>query len=68
MPIYPAREEPIAGVNSNLLKEKIGDKALLIENPADVVEWVKRNKPSLLLTLGAGDIDRIVPQLKEVLE
>lgn len=72
LPIYPAREEPIEGVDSNMLLAKISnaDKHLLPKE--QLVEWVSAyaqstNKPIVFLTLGAGDIDRLVPQIKNVL-
>ncbi len=67
MDIYPARELPIEGVTSSWLLQqiKIADKRLL--NAAEIIDAVRADKPSLLLTVGAGDIDRLVTPLKEVL-
>ncbi|MBI1222171.1 MAG: UDP-N-acetylmuramate--L-alanine ligase [Bacteroidetes bacterium] len=67
MPIYPAREKPIEGVNSQALLRLISCNEKTVLSSQEVVDYVKRKQPPLLLTLGAGDIDRIVPQLKEVL-
>lgn len=67
MPIYPARELPIEGVSSDVLLAKIRCAFKMMLEPAAVVEYIAKEKPSLVLTLGAGDIDRIVPKLKEVL-
>jgi hypothetical protein len=33
---------------------------------AEVTEYIKKTKPSLLLILGAGDIDRLVPVIKDI--
>lgn len=65
--IYPAREEPIVGVDSNwlLTKIKLPNKQLVTKQ--DLVAQVKESKPEVLLTLGAGDIDRMVNPLKEAL-
>lgn len=65
--IYPAREEPIIGVDSNwlLTKIKLSNKQLVAKQ--DLVAQVKESKPEVLLTLGAGDIDRMVNPLKEAL-
>ena len=65
--IYPARELPIEGINSNLLlqKMKIANKRIL--NKKDVDTYLEVNKPELLLTLGAGDIDRLVVTIKNKL-
>lgn len=67
LPIYPARELPIQGVDSRVLLEKVsGSEAQLLEKEA-VLGYIQRLQPELLLTVGAGDIDRMVPKLKEVL-
>lgn len=67
MPIYPAREEPIPGVTSDELVRKIGAKASL-KTPDQVLEYVKTIENAVVLTIGAGDIDRIVPEVKNSLE
>ncbi|TNE82037.1 MAG: UDP-N-acetylmuramate--L-alanine ligase [Bacteroidetes bacterium] len=68
MDIYPAREEPIEGINSSALlaQVSIADKHLLPKEA--IVDFVKERNPEILLTMGAGDIDRLVPQLKEVMQ
>ena len=67
MPIYPAREEPIPGVTSDELVRKIGGKASL-KTPEQVCEYVASVHEGVILTIGAGDIDRIVPELKKIIE
>lgn len=67
MPIYPAREEPIPGVTSDELVRKIGSKARL-KAPDEVLEFADSIDEGVVLTIGAGDIDRIVPELKKKLE
>lgn len=67
MPIYPAREEPIPGVTSDELVRKIGEKASL-KTPEQVCEYVASVHEGVILTIGAGDIDRIVPELKKIIE
>ncbi|MNK22630.1 UDP-N-acetylmuramate--L-alanine ligase [compost metagenome] len=67
LPIYPAREEPIPGVTSDELVRKIGAKASL-KTPEAVCEYMKSVREGVVLTIGAGDIDRIVPELKKILE
>ena len=58
--IYPARELPIDGVDSQMLLEMvtIPDKKLCSKE--GLVEELVRMKPEVLLTLGAGDIDQLV--------
>ncbi|TCC92222.1 UDP-N-acetylmuramate--L-alanine ligase [Pedobacter frigiditerrae] len=65
--IYPARELPIEGVNSQMLLGKITavNKELCGKDLA--VELIKRKNPELLLTVGAGDIDTLIEPLKNAL-
>ena len=66
--IYPAREEPIEGVDSELLLKNIsGAKARIVADDELLTE-VKKLKPNLLATVGAGDIDRFVQPLTELLK
>ena len=62
MPIYPARELPIEGITSEIIVEKIGSKARIL-TPKQVVEYASNYSDGVFLTIGAGDIDRIVPEL-----
>lgn len=64
LPIYPAREEPIPGITSDKIVEAIGVHASL-KSPDEVLAWADTVQDGLILTIGAGDIDRIVPQLTE---
>ena len=66
MPIYPAREEAIEGVTSEWLLEKISTKAEMTSFET-VMEQIKQKEIEVLLTLGAGSIDRIVKPLEEAL-
>jgi UDP-N-acetylmuramate--alanine ligase len=66
MNIYPARELPIQGVSSDILLDKITtDKSLL--GRTEIIEKVSTEKPKVLLTLGAGDIDTLVQPIKTAL-
>ncbi|MDD3108122.1 MAG: UDP-N-acetylmuramate--L-alanine ligase [Alistipes sp.] len=62
LPIYPAREEPIAGVNSEMLLPLITVPAQLVQKEA-LLETLKKKQPSLLVTFGAGDIDRFCDRI-----
>lgn len=61
LPIYPARELPIPGVESEMLLEGIqaANKICIPKN--EVMDYLKSVAPEVLVTLGAGDIDRLVP-------
>ncbi len=67
LPIYPARELPIEGVSSDALLEQITAKRKMIVSKDKVVDFLASRTSGVYLTIGAGDIDRIIPQLKEVL-
>ncbi|WP_316929795.1 glutamate ligase domain-containing protein [Sphingobacterium sp. T2] len=68
MEIYPARELPIEGVTSSWLLDKVQLEDKRLVSPEAVLEYVKNEQPELLVTVGAGDIDRLVKPLKEILE
>ena len=67
MPIYPARELPIAGVSSRVILNKIPGLSKYYCLPQQVLELVPALCPDVVVTLGAGDIDRLVPQLEKTL-
>lgn len=66
--IYPARELPIEGVNSEMILErmKLWNKRKC--GKQECLDIVRVEKPELLLTVGAGDIDQLVNPLKNILE
>lgn len=64
MPIYPAREQPILGVNSSMLLHKIPGMCKYLCKAEQVVDLVPALFPDVVVTMGAGDIDRMVPQLE----
>lgn len=64
MPIYPAREQPISGVNSSMLLHKIPGMCKYLCKAEQVVDLVPALFPDVVVTMGAGDIDRMVPQLE----
>ena len=66
--IYPARELPIEGITSAALLEKVqlADKKLCLKS--ELVALIDNEKPELLITMGAGDIDRFVEPLEELIK
>lgn len=68
LPIYPAREQPIAGVRSEIILDRITAPHKQILTPEEVLPYLTTTRPSVLLTLGAGNIDRLVPQIAHLLE
>lgn len=59
--IYPARELPIAGVSSEMLLDRIQVEKKILIKKDQVMEYLKESQPEVLVTMGAGDIDRLVP-------
>jgi UDP-N-acetylmuramate--alanine ligase len=68
LPIYPAREMPIPGVNSSMLIHKINNPSKYLCTPAQVLDLLPALCPDVVVTMGAGDIDRLVPQIEERLK
>lgn len=62
--IYPAREQPIEGVNSQVLIDKITCDTKKLVTKSELIEYVSNIKLEVLLTLGAGDIDVFVSKIK----
>jgi UDP-N-acetylmuramate--alanine ligase len=67
LPIYPAREEPIHGISSDWLLDKCKNNQKSMKKPSEVLPYLSNFTEGILLTIGAGDIDRIVSSLKELL-
>lgn len=68
MNIYPARELPIEGVSTEIIMRKMQPgKARLVED-AELLKEIKNSTPEVLITIGAGDIDRFVLNIKSMLE
>ena len=67
--IYPAREEPIPGVTSGLIYDKLkeGVSKKMIRKD-EVLDFVKERHFEVLVVLGAGDLDSLVPQITKLLK
>jgi UDP-N-acetylmuramate--alanine ligase len=68
LPIYPARELPIAGVNSELILNKMNLKNKSVLSKEDFLKTVMAEKPRLMALAGAGDIDELLIPVKKILE
>lgn len=60
MEIYPAREDPIPGVSSSLIFDRVNLKEKVLVSREQVLRVIREQDPELLLTMGAGDIDQFV--------
>ena len=67
--IYPAREQPIPGVSSQLIYDHLrpGVERSLVSK-ADVLNFVAHRDFDVLIVLGAGDLDDLVPEMTKILE
>ena len=66
--IYPAREEPIPGVTSEIIFNDVTCKEKVLLKRAELMDYLKNEDIELLVTLGAGDIDRFVGQIADMLK
>ena len=67
--IYPAREQPIEGVTSQLIYDNLKpgmEKSII--NKDSVLDLVKSRDFDVLVILGAGDLDNYVPQIAKIIE
>jgi UDP-N-acetylmuramate--alanine ligase len=68
MEIYPAREEPIPGVSSALIFDRVNMNEKYMVSRDQVMKVLDEQKPDLLLSMGAGDINQFVAPLKNWME
>lgn len=67
--IYPAREQPIEGVTSQLIYDNLRpgiEKSIIRKD--DVLDLVKERDFDVLVILGAGDLDNYMPQITKIIE
>ncbi|MES2425495.1 MAG: UDP-N-acetylmuramate--L-alanine ligase [Bacteroidota bacterium] len=66
--IYPARELPIEGVTSAMILERMHLANKQILGKQEAIDRIRAERPELVLTVGAGDIDNLVQPIKSALE
>ena len=66
--IYPARELPIEGITSDLILRHVTSHSKQISTKEALTDVVRKLKPSLLVTVGAGDIDQQLSALKNLFD
>jgi UDP-N-acetylmuramate--alanine ligase len=67
MDIYPAREWPIDGINSTIILDKIAVADKEIMGTDEILAMLEHKRPDVLATIGAGNIDMLVPKIKELI-
>lgn len=65
--IYPARELPIEGVDSQIILDKVKCGNKIYCERKDLLNLIKNSKFEILMTLGAADIDRLLPEISDIL-
>ena len=66
--IYPAREEPLHGIDATWLLEKIKNPRKKLVTKSELADEIKAQDPQILIAMGAGDIGLEIPKLKSALE
>ena len=67
LPVYPAREEPIPGVNSEIIFDNVTCSDKILVEKSKLMETLAARDIDCLVTFGAGDIDRFIEPIKEYL-
>ena len=68
LPIYPAREEPIEGVDSRMILDAVTAPEKSLVGKEELLDVLRADDGDVLITFGAGDIDRFVELIREMLE
>jgi UDP-N-acetylmuramate--alanine ligase len=66
--IYPAREQPIEGVSSKIIFDKITAPSKILTTKDNLIDELKKLYLQVVITMGAGDIDRLVEPIKNFLQ
>jgi len=67
LPIYPAREKPIPGVSSGMILHRMHSMSKYLVTKEQLADLIPALYPDILVTIGAGDIDRLIPQIEKIL-
>jgi UDP-N-acetylmuramate--alanine ligase len=66
LPIYPARELPMEGVHSQMLLDKISNPEKILVEKGELLAELSRKPRQVVIMLGAGDIDALVPMVADM--
>ena len=67
MKIYPARENPINGIDSNALLNKINSNNKKLLERRDLISHIVKSKAEVIVVMGAGDISNEVDKIKNAI-
>ncbi|NET31234.1 MAG: UDP-N-acetylmuramate--L-alanine ligase [Cyanothece sp. SIO1E1] len=68
MNIYPAREEPIPGVSTQIILDRMKNQRKQWLSREEILAYVNNNPIQVLMTLGAGDIDRLIQPISDLMQ
>ena len=66
--IYPAREQPIPGVTSEIIFKDITCKKKTLIDKSQLLDTIRAGHYDILLTVGAGDVCNYLPQICEIIK
>lgn len=66
--LYPAREKPIEGVSSDMIASLMKNRNVKVVTKEELLNEVETVKEGILLTIGAGDIDRFIEPVTQLLK
>ena len=67
LPIYPAREEPIPGVTSDIILRDVTAPEKVLVEKEDLMKYLENEPVDVLVTFGAGNIDRFIGPITDLL-
>lgn len=67
LPIYPAREEPIPGITTEIILDRVTISDKKIVEKDSLLEEIRKRDTDVVITFGAGDIDRFIIPIEEML-
>jgi UDP-N-acetylmuramate--alanine ligase len=67
LPIYPAREKPIPGITSEIILDEVTADDKRICSKERLCEEILHTDYDVYITIGAGDIELLIPEIKETL-
>lgn len=66
--IYPAREEPIPGVTSDIIFDKVTAPEKVLISKEELMDYLAKEELDVLITFGAGNVDRYIGPITEMLK
>ncbi len=68
LPIYPAREDPIEGVSAEIILNRLTNSKRKLLSKEELINYIRSNQFEVICTIGAGDIDKLVEPITQILK